>query len=211
MGGGCMGRYDGHASAIVTGVADAWHQYTRWCGSYDVQNSGIEAYISVKIAQRLHREFRDTCRVWLEPGVRKVLDLAGYIPQPGALPKDLRVEGRIDVAFCDSEGRARGVIEVKRHFAPSNFTSDIKRINRLLDRAGGLNGHLRWGVVTAMHLIHDHVRHDPRARLQKFGEEAQAAAGQRTVSPFFSTPRLPQAKLDGTRPKSAVGIGYLIV
>lgn len=115
--------------------------YSRWSNGMGAVYSGVEAFVSVKIAEQIHQDLYDSQRLFvtLEYPTRAIIANA-EIKFRGKKPRRLDDNGRIDVVVWDKYNYPIALIEVKRHLRWGSLKEDADRISLLLKRYGTQNG-----------------------------------------------------------------------
>ncbi|WP_156376023.1 hypothetical protein [Methylobacterium sp. Leaf117] len=131
------------------GGLDAQSTYSRWSNGMGISYSGVEAFVSVKIAEKIHLELNDTKKLFvtLEYPVQALINNAEKKFR-GRKPRRLSANGRVDVTVWDKDDYPRVIIEVKRHLKWQSLEDDIDRISLFMKRYGTQNeGSLAAGLM----------------------------------------------------------------
>ncbi len=124
-------------SAAQTGALNSQVDYSKWSGGMGVANSGIEHFVSARIAEEIYNKCNNIRKLYvgLEYPVQGIL---ANIERKVRGRKGGRLDddGRVDVIVWDAGKRPRVVIEVKRHFRWSAVEHDADRLFRLVSKFG---------------------------------------------------------------------------
>jgi hypothetical protein len=183
-------RYEAQGLAVAEGLIAACETYGAWSRDFDVHGWGVEPFLSVKVAERLHGSFPDSCFVSLETGIKWIFQWSGA--RKGQIADVISRDGRVDVVFFDKRDFPKGLVEIKRHFRPSEQASDVERTVAMLRRFGPhFDGSLQWGAVAGVHSIYAHNRDDAETRVQRAKSAFEDEYPDVNFTPIFKEKMLP--------------------
>jgi hypothetical protein len=167
------------ALKVITGaVIRANTDYAEMSGGLTLHDSGVEAYVSGRIACELCEAGRargGKVYASLETSFEAIAEWSGATGSIGAKPVSLRKKGRVDVVYYDGDGDPAGIVEVKRHFSWSALRDDVDRITAILRRCGRKrSGSLRWGCVVGFHSDYEGSRKLIESRMESFTKRLAA-------------------------------------
>lgn len=115
--------------------------YSRWSNGMGAVYSGVEAFVSVKIAEQIHQDLYDSQKLFvtLEYPIRRIMENAEQQFR-GRKPRRLNDNGRVDVVVWDKYNYPKVLIEVKRHLRWGSLVDDADRISLMMKRYGTQNG-----------------------------------------------------------------------
>lgn len=179
--------------AAQVGALEAQIQYSKWSGGMGVENSGIEHFVSTKVAEEIYNQCGGSEKIYvgLEYPVQDILANMERRVR-GRKGGRLDDEGRVDVIVWDSNKRPRIVIEVKRHFRWTAVESDADRIFRLVNKFGS---HHDGGTISAGLIIIPFISWTREGRSSIYPSE-------NTISNFKENAERKGFKMETTQEKS---------
>ena len=204
---------------VCKAVLEANYTYAEMSGGSHIHDAGVEAFLSVNIAQallRLGRAKFGSAYATLETGIQYIEQDSCAAPVRGVVPDSMRRDGRVDVVYWDEMERPIGLIEAKRWFSWSLMRDDVLRLTHVLKRCGpDRKGSARWGCVSGLSRSDRDSRVDAIARLSKFVSEFKSSSDMEfkqkvlTHTTFYAADGLhPVWKESGILDFSAVAIVF---
>lgn len=150
-------------STAQHGALDAQKTYSLWSGGLGVDYSGVEAYVSAKIAERIHTDLHGTRRllVGLEYPVQQIIADIGRKVR-GRKGGRLDDNGRVDVIVWDNDGVPRVIIEVKRQLRWQALKEDAKRLRQFMLKFGSQHedGTIEAGIIVVPFITCKNIERD---------------------------------------------------
>ena len=172
--------------ALLDGIMLAADTYFTWSRGFPITDYGTEHVMNVMVAQKLYDAFGDTIGLILEEILGGITEKSKAKLKKGRMEKDLRSNGRVDIAVFDKDDHPYAVIEGKRGSAPSYVGSDIGRISAYIRRFGSKQqGSLKRGALISLSYFDpakaDKLRSDMKGRALHLEKEF---ARDLKVTPF---------------------------
>ena len=130
-------------NASLEGVNNAFNKHHKWCNG-DWLEWAPECFIQVEIANSLSKIFPS---INLEAGVKYILQESNAELR-GRKPRNSN-SGRIDIVVNWADHKPRFLVEVKKAYNYNDLTKDARRLKKLLNRGGSLQGGMLIAYTSA--------------------------------------------------------------